>query len=1615
MKITTKLFWFKKIALTLVVILLTEICLPGISWALTSGPSKPEIQSFEPVTTTEMVDLFSGDFTYNIPLFELPGPNGGYPFNLHYNAGVNMDQEASWVGLGWNLNPGAITRNLQGLPDEYNGASIQKEADIRPNSTYGATISGDLELLGADSEKLVENPAMSLGVTLKYNNYKGFGYALDIGAEYSKDLGNDLTAGVGLNLSLDSENGIGVNLSPSLSSSDNVAKEKTKFQIGVGYSSRQGLNNYSFTVTRSKDVTALAKKNYEDKDYASQSGSSAYTVMSGGYIPPMSTPMDSRYTTLSFKPGFGLFGVFGNISLQGFYSSQFISSAQSSTSEVGYGYLYSQNDNGSAMLDFNREKDGMLHKNSDYLPVPVATADIFTMTSQGGSSMFRAFRNDAGVYHDLAKTGENVGGSAGVEVVPHFGIDATFGYGETKVLKWIDDNDADGLMNFSTNLSNPGQEAYYFQSYGESTTIPTGLYSNIGGEDPVSLTLDGIDVNKNRKLTTVLKNQNGTSFTPSSTQINTTTRAPRNNPVQYIDPQNPALGMYSINSDGSTYIFGKAQRIKQSRECMYSVDGSGYDQCTKHIPSLSVNGDKPDYKTSNNNIDYSFSRTTLTDYPYTYLISEIRGADYVDANGDGVVSNGDKGYWVKFTYQDVADYSNPYKFRAPYYGGNFLAGKLTTIRDNKATYTYGEKEVSYLTSVETNSHIAEFHITARKDARGASGELANTSAVTGANSYKLEYISLRSKADLSKTLMNVYFDYSYDLCKGVWNNDGSVDFHTALNKAIPNSGGKLTLKKVWIEYENNTRGRMNPYKFDYHETVSAENPNYVVNNYDRWGFNRATTATPCDNPYVPQFNAGDPNFKANADQAVAAWSMKSLTLPSGALINVTYESDDYGYVQDKRAGQMFKMHSLSSTDTSDTSGFLEKDYSGTNQRKIIFILEKPLLNTSSAIDTFNSQYIEGLTKNDDGSFQLYYRLYGHMMDGSDGRKDYVSGYADIDSYGLEPLEGGKYTKGYIIMKAPKIGSRTFSKYHPFAVAFWQALMTDYSELPFTGSIDFDDNEDKEARRAKLTSLVSVFGELMSIFTGFYSYANQKTWGRNVDLSSSYIRLCAPDRIKLGGGLRVKQITLSDQWNAMHSGATASVYGQVYDYTTTDSKGNVFSSGVATYEPMTGGDENSLRGAKAYIDKIPLKLSHNLFFETPINESYYPGASVGYAKVTVKSLASYQNQLRQTGMPAGILTTGAICNEFYTCRDFPVKTFETPMTNKKDTYIVPLPLIGGTTDIRATASKGYSIQLNDMHGKPKKTSVFSQAIDGSIVYDSPVSYIEYKYKADKISTGSGTSDFYLKLNNQVPVLIKNSSNAIVKSNNYIVGEKIEFFTDMREQVVNNSVGGVDFNIDIFQFTIATVPIPVPWPSVNYNRTRVRTVVTNKIVHKFGIVDSIIAYNGGSTVRTKNLVFDGVTGQPVLTVVTNNFDDPVFNFNLPAHMVYSGLDAAYASVGATFTGSLASGYDPGLATRNMERLITVTAGNGNQLVTPGDILTFYDGSNNSYTGVATRVSGGNVYMQTTALPSVATNLRFYISRPGNKNQLNAMAGGVTTLGTKTTGLQYNPIDQLYPTQP
>jgi len=92
-------FLRRPLSVFLLVFFVGQAITPTISYALTAGPTAPEFSSFEPVDTTDMVNLASGEFVYNTPVLEVPGPEGGYALSLSYHSGISSTRKLR--GLDW--------------------------------------------------------------------------------------------------------------------------------------------------------------------------------------------------------------------------------------------------------------------------------------------------------------------------------------------------------------------------------------------------------------------------------------------------------------------------------------------------------------------------------------------------------------------------------------------------------------------------------------------------------------------------------------------------------------------------------------------------------------------------------------------------------------------------------------------------------------------------------------------------------------------------------------------------------------------------------------------------------------------------------------------------------------------------------------------------------------------------------------------------------------------------------------------------------------------------------------------------------------------------------------------------------------------------------------------------------------------------------------------------------------------------------------------------------------------------------------------------------------------------------------------------------------------------
>ncbi|MEO7048715.1 MAG: hypothetical protein ABI091_25665, partial [Ferruginibacter sp.] len=453
-----------------------ELSQAKVSSLSIGGPGQPEMSSFKPVGSDNMVSPFTGDFSYNIPLLDV----GGYPVNMFYNSGITMDQEASWVGLGWNINPGVINRNMRGVPDDFDGTDIiTKMQSIRPDKTWGVSGGFGIKFAGFP----VVAPAMDVSFGLSFNNK--LGVAADAGIHpalsisqkgaSSKTSGLSYGATVGAALKLNSRNGASVTPSIDFDVTGHGG-EFGRASIGTNYtySSRLGLEGMHLNagLRMSERNANELQNNKTDEPSRSLSGNIG-TLNSGiSFAYPTIVPsVQNIYTrinySLSFGVGFEWAALNPHTQLSGYYSENFIAQKDKITLHNAYGFLHYQdaNNDPKAMLDFNRINDGVYTPNSPAIALPVYTYDIFSITGEGTGGSFRAYRGDIGYMRDAhVQTRDEafgIGLDAGVGGVAHGGAELSRVLSPTTISRWKENNTAAGVLNFRNNDST--YQAVYFK------------------------------------------------------------------------------------------------------------------------------------------------------------------------------------------------------------------------------------------------------------------------------------------------------------------------------------------------------------------------------------------------------------------------------------------------------------------------------------------------------------------------------------------------------------------------------------------------------------------------------------------------------------------------------------------------------------------------------------------------------------------------------------------------------------------------------------------------------------------------------------------------------------------------------------------------------------------------------------------------------------------------------------------------------------------------------------------------------------------------------------------------------------------------------------------------
>jgi len=1470
-----------------------SLILPGTTfnaYGLTSGPSQPEFNSFTPISTSDMVNLSSGDFNYNIPLMDV----GGYPINIAYDSGITMDQEASWVGLGWNLNIGQINRQVRGLPDDFNGDEMTYENNMKDNKTYGLNVNVNAAIFGNDTPLNI-----GIGLGVENNNYEGISFHPSAGVTYS------MSENVSIGFNVSSSTTGGASVDPSVTFSDKskfrndiFVDQTNSLNVGVSMNSRQGLSSLSISGSSS-----VSKKNYVNlkrlklEQLGGNSGSigGSISFIDNTFTPSKRVAQENQ--SLTFNAGLGgtFWGVEGDLRVRGYGSKQGIKSSEKNKIEKAYGYEFTeQNING--VLDFNREKDRSVNNNTTVLPVTNYTYDIYSIQGQGIGGMFRPFRSQVSHVYDKKVTDNGSGQSFGAEVQLgayfHGGVDVKFTSSKSSTGLWDRGNLAKTRFDESKNENESlDYERVYFRTIGELDVDPESsiLNTELHGDAPIKIGLGGTDFNVLAKREFLVKETNANGQIsygtprPITSKIKREKRQLRNKSIQKItkrdaleqgdrfievnsnaEPHHTA-GIKVLNENGSTYIYGKAAYNTKKVEATFTVNAQG--DCNTGLVSYSSGENTSD---NSSGIDQFYNKIHTPAYAHTYLLTTVLSSDYEDLTGDGPTDD-DLGSYTKFSYNPKE--SSNYKWRVPYQANtaSFNEGLKSLDNDQKGNYIYGEKELLYIDKIETKTHIAIFQLLARDDARGVLNE--DGGAGSG-HMFKIDKISLYSQPEYKANpstaipIKEVHFDYDYSLAQGVPNN--------------LNGEGKLTLKKIYFTYQNSKMGKYTPYQFNYEQTdengdiipdTEYNNPQYNLKGYDIWGNYKENTANGCDiNSAIStaEFPFVEQQSKDKADKNAVAWSLISVDLPSGGKLELDYESDDYQFVQNRRAMQMFKVVGVGNNKSPNNINNVLNNtlYNGNDHVKFIYVKIPDSFEENNVDDEalFIKKYI-----GDQIDKPIYFRFLLNMVKNTSWQYDYVTGYFTINNRNnnafeiFKPNAGGTYVSIKMDYLKKEGGWVTSDQnVNPISKAGWYFGRKYLNRVVYgDGGNAFNDNFESALRE-----LVSSLKTVVEIFKGPNHRLQVKQCGREFKPEKSWIRLLNPDRRKFGGGVRVKKLVMHDKWDEMTGNLSNSLYkqqyGQIYSYTKEDGT----SSGVATFEPNMSKENPFVepfydKEGDSKKDKLVAPKEDN-FVEKPIGESFFPSPTVTYSRVEVKNLER-KNGEREVKSHA----TGSVVNEFYTSYDFPTIADYTDVSNNYDKTPPLASILRINVRNHLTMSQGFVVHTNDMNGNIKNQWIYAEG------QDKPISGVEYKYNIDENN----------KLNNKLVTI-----NKLGEIKPETIGVHYDAVNDFRENYSKFETRGANVNVNVFPLLIFPGVVVTVIPEFANHENILRMATTTKVIHSTGILKEKIAYDLGSKVSTENLAWNAETGQVLLTKTVNEYDDAYYNLNYPSHWYYDNMSEA-----------------------------------------------------------------------------------------------------------------------------
>ncbi|SRX52233.1 thrombospondin type 3 repeat-containing protein [Aequorivita sp. CIP111184] len=960
----------KGISVFFIIIFFAVSSITNNGFAQGSGPSSPEAQGFEPVDATDMVNLATGDISYVLPLMSIDG----YPINLSYHAGITPDLDASWVGLGWYLNPGAINRDVTGTPDDWkSGVGVNFTSYNNTETYYGITL--DVGFVNNAQVGVGMNWGAGKGVSGSVRASVGpmMGDVFNASVGVSADTYGNVNANASVGVSIGSY-GAGASVSYSLSQGRFLgasigAGVKTGdhgfvgvgasfgfdggFSIGAGFGGTYG-ENYSGDKQASGGV-GMGSASFSSGDYSVSQQTTAFAAPF--YIGPISITLGFSRKKVKYSLR------------KGFVTND-------------WGVLYANDYGGSnGMTSGTSQADGQDGSNgfNDYMK-RTKSFDIYeTRIPQGEEEFIADYSKDieninftfAG-YDNYSVSAQGLSGSIKPKLFQNIPI---FGKGERTTNASNEDIHVfwhHGVEGTPRRALGNDLHFYFENQFTSNETVPSSNGTIAGGGNDLDDFVNNENLNAvgfssgsqtyNRRAKTpsyieVFTNEqifDGTAqshglITPSNIADNS-----RNNKA-FFSPE--GIGAYKITSpDGKTYH--------------YALPVYHFEQVQRN---LIESKESPLGTTSK-----AKEKRQYTKFATHWTLTAITGSDYYDTNGNNKVDEADFGYWVELEY---GKWTDGMVWRTPYESNiyNYSTNLTNDVEEkDKGYYQFGRKQLYYLDKIKTRNQTAIFIKSLRYDAIGktldfrhqgsgydSNGYLQTSGGNSGMNqtesihvretevnypreySLKLDKIVMFKTSDanqlvktnpgyLGSGLMDGGYDRD-DYHKPKWEsplyeeeygdknsfeyslhneslvfdvNDVSQSFiqqHAlkvvefdhdyTLAKKSPTSPsgvhnknvhrGKLTLNKLMFK----GRGGYNylpPYKFDYYlkGMTNVDYQQILASNYnspsayerakrqivDNWGFMRG---------------------REGGEDRVKGWSLKEITMPTGAKINIDYEEDNY--------------------------------------------------------------------------------------------------------------------------------------------------------------------------------------------------------------------------------------------------------------------------------------------------------------------------------------------------------------------------------------------------------------------------------------------------------------------------------------------------------------------------------------------------------------------------------------------------------------------------------------------------------------------------------------------------------------------------------------------------